>query len=145
MVLNGRINRAIMLLDVLDALTSSRLNKGNSTGMQECFCHGVSAGSGKVLAGLGWPQEARCTAGLQRDTVKQSTASHLELCPCFHILGHREFMDSAVRWGDGEMPCKCYSACRRDTAREITTFTSTISLGGVSNCNQTINCYTRTL
>lgn len=56
-VLNGRINRAIMLLDVLDALTSSRLNKGNSTGMQECFCHGGSAGSRKVLAGLGWPQK----------------------------------------------------------------------------------------
>lgn len=46
-----------MLLDVLDALTSSRLNKSNSRGMQECFCRGGSPGSGKVVAGLGCPQK----------------------------------------------------------------------------------------
>lgn len=115
-----------MLLDVLDALTSSRLNKGNSIGMQECFCHGGSAGSGKVLAGLGCPQKPGVQPvykGIQLSN--QSTRGHLELCSCFHrdsILGHREFMDSAVRWVDGGMPCKYYSTCRRDTAREITNF-----------------------
>lgn len=31
-------------------------------------------------------------------------------------------MDSAVRWVDGGMPCKYYSTCKRDTAREITNF-----------------------
>lgn len=28
---------------------------------------------------------------------------------------------------------------------KLSTFISTISLGSVSNCNQTVNCYTRTL
>jgi len=48
-----------MLLDVLDALTSSRLNKGNSTRIQECFCHGGFSWQweGACWAGLGWPQK----------------------------------------------------------------------------------------
>lgn len=79
---------------------------------------------GGCWAGL--PPEARCTADLQRDTVNQSEhQSNLELSSCFQrstILGHREFMDTAVRRVDGAMLCKYYSTCRRDTAREITNF-----------------------
>lgn len=88
---------------------------------------GVHPAVGRCLLGwAGLAPAARCTADLQRDTVKQSEhQSNLELGSCFQrgsILGHRELMDTAVRRVDGAMLCKCYSTCRRGTAREITNF-----------------------
>lgn len=88
---------------------------------------GVQLAVGRCLLGwAGLAPAAGFTADLQRDTGKQSEhcKSSGANAPASRgsTLGPGEFMDSAVRWVDGGMPCEYYSACRRDTAREITNF-----------------------